>query len=155
MFNAFKQYFERPDLQDLKVRVSDMSSEEFDCLYESLTPQEQAAFTLVEPLSPEDELSRYLIYVKTLFRFSDARNGKTVMDDEGILHVTPESTVLELPITLNTFMEFTSAGFYSIGDTINFVSESATGDAADDILTALQLFRADTTIVMEDHLNVV
>ena len=106
MFEQFKEYFNTPHSQENYKIVSTMSPEEFKYLYDSLLPEEQLAFNYDLKLDEVGELSRLLIHIKLLHRFIDARKNNTWMDPDGVLHLTEKSSILELPIDMNTYLAY-------------------------------------------------
>lgn len=147
---AIERIGDKLDMSTLKDRVCNMELDEFAAIYYSLLEEEQAAFDDERDWTDLEEMSRYLIFTKTVNRYWDAKAEATWLDDCGILHITPKSCTLELDIALDTFNELTNNGAYSIGDMQKLVeSNSLTSDALTDISTALLLLADDKSITME------
>lgn len=137
-------------LAHFKERLMGITNAEMEMIYNSLTREEQAAFDNETDWTDEQEASRYLIFNKAINRFWDARAGYTTLDDEGILHITPKSSFLELNVNLNTFTELTQKGVYSIEELQKYVSDDYLSVAAlEDVSAAILVFHADPTIVMD------
>ena len=141
MFEQFKEYFNTPHSQENYKIVSTMSPEEFKYLYDSLLPEEQLAFNYDLKLDEVGELSRLLIHIKLLHRFIDARKNNTWMDPDGVLHLTEKSSILELPIDMNTYL-----ACYTIGDVTNFTATTKNDQALYLVSLALQELASDSTI---------
>lgn len=125
-------------IKDLKERVLGMTIDEFDCIYDSLAPYEQAAFDPDREYTTEEEMSQYMIYTKALNRYWDAKVENTWMGEDGILCITENSTFLETPVTLNTYMELSQMGVYSIKEMQEKVARNVlSSDALIDISAAV------------------
>lgn len=146
MFEQFKEYFNTPHSQENYKIVSTMSPEEFKYLYDSLLPEEQLAFNYDLKLDEVGELSRLLIHIKLLHRFIDARKNNTWMDPDGVLHLTEKSSILELPIDMNTYLACTEEACYTIGDATNFTATTKNDQALYLVSLALQELASDSTI---------
>lgn len=146
MFEQFKEYFNTPHSQENYKIVSTMSPEEFKYLYDSLLPEEQLAFNYDLKLDEVGELSRLLVHIKLLHRFIDARKNNTWMDPDGVLHLTEESSILELPIDMNTYLACTEEACYTIGDVTNFTATTKNDQALYLVSLALQELASDSTI---------
>ena len=146
MFEQFKEYFNTPHSQENYKIVSTMSPEEFKYLYDSLLPEEQLAFNYDLKLDEVGELSRLLIHIKLLHRFIDARKNNTWMDPDGVLHLTEKSSILELPIDMNTYLACTEEARYTIGDVTNFTATTKNDQALYLVSLALQELASDSTI---------
>lgn len=143
-----------PALEELQNKVLNMTIDEFECIYQSLLPEEQIAFDPNIEFTVEQEMSQYMIYTKTLNRYWDAKNGYTSMDDDGILVITEDSSFLEIPVSLNTYTELSQLGAYSIKDMREKVTANIlTSDTLLDISAAVIKFEADSTIRMEGSKN--
>lgn len=146
MFEQFKEYFNTPHSQENYKIVSTMSLEEFKYLYDSLLPEEQLAFNYDLKLDEVGELSRLLIHIKLLHRFIDARKNNTWMDPDGVLHLTEKSSILELPIDMNTYLACAEEACYTIGDVTNFTATTKNDQALYLVSLALQELASDSTI---------
>lgn len=146
MFEQFKEYFNTPHSQENYKIVSTMSPEEFKYLYDSLLPEEQLAFNYDLKLDEVGELSRLLIHIKLLHRFIDARKNNTWMDPDGVLHLTEKSSILELPIDMNTYLACIEEACYTIGDVTNFAATTKNDQALYLVSLALQELASDSTI---------
>lgn len=146
MFEKFKEYFNTPNSQENYRIVSTMSPEDFQSIYNSLLPEERLAFNYSRNLDEAGELSRLLIHIKLLNRWLDARRGSTWMDEDGVLHLTTQSNILELPIDLNTYFACLDEACYTIGDVTNFTETTANDSALYIVSIALQQLVSDPTV---------
>ena len=137
-------------LAHFKERLMGITNDEMEMIYNSLTEEEQKAFDSEVDWTDAQEASRYLIFNKAINRFWDARAGYTTLDEDGVLHITPKSSFLELDVNLNTFTELTQKGVYSIEELQRYVSEDYLSvTALEDVSAAILVFHKDPTIVMD------
>lgn len=83
-----------------------------ESIYGSLKENEQKLFMQVGNESNE----RTMVLVRATNRLADAFAGNTWMDDDGVLALTWDSSVSELPILFEVFMSSAGAGVMTIGD---------------------------------------
>lgn len=103
---------EVPGLFDSLMQIN---KEDFDMVYNSLLPEEQLAFDETQEFTELDEFNRYMIMSRALYRYFDALSGSTSMGADGVLEIGPNSCVLELPITLETWQYLAQNQFSTIG----------------------------------------
>lgn len=118
--------------------------ESFESLYESLKEDEKEMLVDEET----DAQDKTMIYMLMAMRGKDYASGYTDLDEDGVLHLSVKSTMLELPITMASYIELAGAGCATIKDAvdINGVSEFVSHD----IERALESLRNDSTVYLED-----
>lgn len=118
--------------------------ESFESLYESLKEDEQEMLVDEET----DAQDKTMIYMLMATRGKDYAAGYTDMDEDGILHLSANSTMLELPITMASYIELAGAGCTTIKDAMEIkdVSEFVYAD----VERALESLRNDGTVHLED-----
>lgn len=107
LYANFKNYFVTKD-PDIQSVVDTIDYESFLSLYDSLEDEEAVAFDNTLHLTEAQEMSVFLIMMKVVLRYLDYGAGHTDMDDDGLLHISHKSNILELPIAFNTYIELSS-----------------------------------------------
>lgn len=118
--------------------------ESFESLYESLKEDEKGMLVDKET----DAQDKTMIYMLMATRGKDYAAGYTDLDEDGVLHLSAKSTMLELPITMASYIELAGAGCATIKDAvdINGVSEFVNHDVG----RAIESLRNDSTVYLED-----
>jgi hypothetical protein len=116
-YNYFKNYFadKNPWLAEL---ASSMDYESFVCLYDSLEVYEQDAFIPDAQLDEYQSLSRLMIMTKLLMRGVDGAREATTCDDEGMIHITLDSNIAELPLEFQTYCDLITLGVATLGQAL-------------------------------------
>lgn len=118
--------------------------ESFESLYGSLKEDEREMLVDKET----DSQDKTMIYMLMATRGKDYAAGCTDLDEDGVLHLSAKSTMLELPITMASYIELAGAGCATIKDAmdINGVSEFVNHD----VERAIESLRNDSTVYLED-----
>lgn len=140
---------EIPSLFDSLMQIN---KEDFDMIYNSLLPEEQEAFDETRDYDNEEELNRYMVMSRAMYRYWDALAGSTNMSDDGVLEISANSCVLELPIMLETW-QYLAQNQYS---TIGKLSDPAIvgvlpASILKDTTAAIMAMKANPTIRWREH----
>ena len=116
MEKSFKQFKETlsGNLPELDGIVNGMDEETFDSLYGSLSECDQKALN-----NHSDMINHAHMCIKLVGRYMDVANHHTDMGEDGVLLVTPGSTILELPIDATTYARLSTYGITSIDEAIH------------------------------------
>lgn len=139
MMKVFLEFYRRhgynPKFENV---VKDMSVEEFDMVLGTFPKDEQAWF--YEPADNTlDELAQMHAFNKFYQRYCDAKAGRTDYDnDKGCLVFTEKSSMLEMGLTLNTYLYFKDKGLYSAADVKEYIVETPTENLPEEELDTLR-----------------
>lgn len=164
VFEDFKNYFlasldevSENVAQTVRGLVEPLDYDNFVCIVNSLTENERYVLTHPSeiPTGSTEELRQFMIYNKTLYRYWDAMNGRTDMTDDGILMITPDSTVLELEISMGTFLELRNLGAYAIKDVVDVMNTLSLEASSDIGLAAMEMSDREDIIYVKEGLHAV
>ena len=118
MYELFQNYFNGKNQAMYDVALA-MDEGSFNSMFNSLAEDEQDALTEAFEEDGDDSISKFLICTKIACRYIDACSGHTTMDDEGVLHLTGDSSVIELPVSMSTYIEAIGNDVMTIKDALS------------------------------------
>lgn len=155
----FKQFFLKTEEQmtaeesaGIHGYLDTIDIENFECVYNTLTEDEQGVLELPADVQSANYLVADLVHNKLLHRYWDAVSGRTDFDNESQqLILSPESSLLELGISYNLFIKTRSVGLYSIKQLLGSldIKELYTEEELKSIMLAVEWFSKDATARLE------
>ena len=118
----------------------------FESVFNSLTTDEQETFEgglECDPLV-------FTIAMKIAYRILDMGNGYTTLDNDGVLHVTPLSSLLEICLSPFCATWLLNNGYCSVKDVVLAIKENKIpNNVMVDFQQGASALRKDNTIVLD------